>query len=393
VNRRVFLASAASILALPRAASARARHDWGVAFWMSYDNDLGRFATLIRQRIGEGLEPVAPGFQPGVAAAVQADLGGESGMHRWRFDGEADEDVASDDSASEDQLLDYLGWFAATFPCRRYAVVLLNHGGGVDAMCRDDDGDASRWMSGEKLGQRLRQDRPFGDRLELLFLQQCGRASLENLWSFRGVAPTILASPVPVGAPNTWYADTLRWLGRRPRATGEELVAKIAEHDQHYTLYAGFRDEEVASLPERFDAMLAPFLAAETLAPPAPQTVIHNGGEPIVDARAFFRALSDANAGLGRAEVDAFFAWVGGEWITSLHVGPKGGEATQGVSVRAGSAASVSARDLCGVSIFLPATDEEAARYADLDLSRVTRLPELWGKVRGSVTDGGACAF
>src|SRR5205814_2273629 len=37
--------------------------------------------------------------------------------------------------------------------------------------------------------------------------------------------------------------------------------------------------------------------------------------------------------------------------------------------------------DLCGLSIFVPGNEREAARYRDLELLKKSRLPELWARL------------
>src|SRR5262245_11088372 len=181
----------------------RPLYDWGVAYYMSYDNNLEQHGPTILGRIANGITSER------TLAAVQADFRDAAGMRRYtiRSSGVEMTRVESEDLASEDRLIDYLTWFASSFRCRRYAVVILNHGGKLDDLCLDESsGDGSRrWMSGRRLGQRLRGFRGMPGGCELLFLQQCGRATLENLYSFRGTARFVLASPVNVGAPNTYY--------------------------------------------------------------------------------------------------------------------------------------------------------------------------------------------
>src|SRR4051812_1636748 len=133
----------------------RPPYDWGVAYYMSYDNNLEVHGPTILGRI-------ARGFTAGrTVAALQADFRDRGGMRRYtvRSSGVETSRVASEDSASEDRMLDYLDWFATTFPCRRYAVVVLNHGGKLDAMCLDESSDdgSRRWMSGRRLGEKLRR--------------------------------------------------------------------------------------------------------------------------------------------------------------------------------------------------------------------------------------------
>ncbi|MHC4917428.1 MAG: clostripain-related cysteine peptidase, partial [Planctomycetota bacterium] len=201
-------------------------YDWGVAYWMPYDNDLE-----------QGREPIIKAIRKGmtgknVAVAVQGDFSDVLGMHRMTVTagGVKDELVGSDDSADASQLIAYLEWFATTFRCRKYVVVIMNHGGGVDEMCLDDmpETPGKNWMSGKKLGARLRRLKArMPGSWDLLFLQQCGRASLENLYSFRGTAKFVMASPMKIGAPNTYYTEFHKFLAANPNAAGDRLAELI----------------------------------------------------------------------------------------------------------------------------------------------------------------------
>src|SRR5207248_2206864 len=116
--------------------------------------------------------------------------------------------IKSDDSADEDQAIAYLDWFVKKYPCKHYAFIFLDHGGRLDEMCLDlePDTEGKFWMSGRTLGAKLREfKKSMPGQLDLLFFQQCGRGSLENLYSFRGVANYVMASPVPVDTPNSYY--------------------------------------------------------------------------------------------------------------------------------------------------------------------------------------------
>src|SRR5688572_32166648 len=88
----------AALAAAPARAADAVSYDWGVAYFMSYDNNL------------EGCgKPILDGIKAGVAgertiAAVQADFTDTGGMRRYVFGrGLAEETrIESEDSASED---------------------------------------------------------------------------------------------------------------------------------------------------------------------------------------------------------------------------------------------------------------------------------------------------
>jgi len=359
----VLVALAALPLAV-RADETPPAYDWGVVYFMSYDNDLERCGAPIIEGIAQGT------VGDRIVAAVQADFTDKGGMRRivLKKGGREETTIDSEDSADPERAFEYLRWFVKTFPCKRYVVTFLNHGGTLDAMCFDEKPATPRrnWMSGQVVGEKLRAlKKEMPGRFELLFLQQCGRGSLENLYSFRGTADFIMSSPVPVGAPNTYYTAVHRWLAENPEATGDRIAAKIAAEDDHYTIYTCLRTSALDELPKRLDAAIAPFLKPKELKPAARQRVIHPVGEPIVDARAYLEALAAANE-LDAAPVAAFFRWVEKDLFTLVKLHEQKGR---------------SARTLCGLSIYAPRTSAEAGRYRKLDIYSGTRLPALWEKV------------
>jgi hypothetical protein len=375
-----FLAALCAIASLFLPAAARAEgsgaektYDWGVAYYMSYDNNLESCGRTIIDAIRRGVA------SDRAVAAVQADFSDPGGMRRLAITAGGIEEtrIPREDSASEDAAIEYLAWFVKTFPCKRYVFTFLDHGGTLDAMCYDErPGPGGRtWMSGRVLGEKLRAFRAgVAGRVELLFLQQCGRGSLENLYSFRGTAEFVMSSPVPVGAPNTYYAALHRWLGEGPEASGAEVAARIAAADRDYTVYTCARGEKLAELPARLDAAIALLLEKDALVAGPELPAIHPVGEPIVDAAAYLRGLAAAN-GAGEAEVAAFFAWVRSDLFTAP-------APWRPARARAG-------RDLCGLGIFAPRSAREARRYAHLDLLRESRLAELWKKVTAPTAGAG----
>jgi len=366
-------ALAALALAIPAAVRAAAAepaakvYDWGVAYYMPYDNDLEGAGERIIKAIRKG---VTSGR---TVVAVQADFADVGGMRRItvKSSGTSESRVASDDSADPDQLVAYLEWFAKTFRCKRYAVVIMNHGGGLDEMCLDDlpETPGRNWMSGAALGRKLREfKKKMPGRWELLFLQQCGRGSIENLYSFRGTAEFVMSSPLRIAAPNTYYVPLHEFLARNPKATGDQLAEVIGREDRHFRIFTCVRARKLEELPTRLDAMLKPFIKEGKLINiPRPAAVYKGkvGKRPMIDAKTYFYRLAEAN-GTGRPEVSAFFGWVRRELITRiwLQEGAAGG-----------------ASQLCGLSLYVPATPGEARACTGLDIYGKTRLAALWKRL------------
>lgn len=348
-----------------RATNAAEPYDWGVIYYMSYDNDLERFGKGIIEAIGSGVK------SPRTIAAVQADFTDDGGMRRYtiKSSGMSEERVASDDSADEGQLIAYLDWFVTRHPSKRYVVILLDHGGGVDEMCFDKrpDTEGKHWMSGRVLGERLRRfkTRVAGE-WSLLFLQQCGRGSLENLYSFRGTADFIMSSPVKVGAPNTYYTALHQWLGLNPGAAGDKVAAKISAEDRHYAIYTCLRTAMLPELPKRLDAAIEPLLRAKSLVVPSdPREIYSSGGEASFDARQQLEQLAVANR-IEATSLLPFFEWARESLLTNVWF--RDGRENPEYS---------------GLSLFRPKAEAEALRRGNLELYRESKLGMLWGMAVG----------
>ncbi len=335
-------------------------YDWGIIYYMSYDNNLEYLGKGIIEAIRAGVK------SPRTIAAVQADFTDAGGMYRYtiKSTGMRQRRIASDDSANEEQFISYLAWFAKKYPSKQYIIIFLNHGGGVDEMCFDEnpDTEGKRWMSGRILGEKLRQfrEKMAGD-WKLLFLQQCGRGSLENLYSFRGTANFIMSSPIDIGAPNTYYTALHQWLGKHPNATGREVAAKISAEDRDYTIYTCLRTEKLTEVPSRLNAAISPLLNAKTLVAPIRQRIIYSTrGEVTYDLKRYFEQLAVTNAVEGTNQ-KAFFNWIREELFTDIWF-------------RDGQHDS----EYSGLSIFQPETEDELLRHSKLDLYKESKLSTLW---------------
>jgi hypothetical protein len=348
------------------------KHDWAVAYWMCYDNGLDPAGEVILKMIAQGFKEKPA---PNVAVAIQADFKDAKGMRRYVYCGASVEESAvdSEDSADEKQLTDFLEWFAAQHPARRFILVLLDHGGRLDEMCLDENPAAAEkhWMSGRALGERLRAFKPkLPGRWELFFIQQCGRGTLENLYHIRGTAGHLLCSPVRVGTPNRYYAALHQFLAGKPEATGAEAAAKIAAADRDYAVFTLVRAAKLPEVPARLDRALAPLLAGELPPVSLPRVIYSEDDEQNRDLRAFLQVLAEAQPA-GKEAVAEFVTWLREELCPEVYYHPRLKELKAEES-------------LSGLAVFVPANREQAERYRDLDLYQAAKLGELWKKLPNS---------
>lgn len=340
-------------------------YDWGVIYYMSYDNDLEPAGKVIINRIRKG---VTGG---NVIAAVQADFTDAGGMHRYIIDhsGISHTRVPCDNSADENQLMQYIKWFTEKYSCSRYMIVLLNHGDGVDHMCRDDNTGyrGKRWMSGKLLGEKLRSlKKRMSGTLELLFLQQCGRGSLTNLYSFRDTAEYILFSSRRIGSPNTYYTAFHHALSLNPGISGKSIAEIIVENDTDYTVYSCIRTSKLSELASRLNNAVNPLVnsAKPVRVPLLPAVYRADNGETFADAANFMVHAANSNF-IDEKHVKVFTEWLrkellAGVWF-SKHAGPR-------------------TRSSCGISMYIPAGYNDIKKYESMDLFKTGGLEIFWLK-------------
>lgn len=211
-----------------------------------------------------------------------------------------------------------------------------------------------------------------GGEVELCFLQQCGKGTLENYYAFRDAARVIMGSQTTVGAPNYHYERAIKWACANPEGTGEELAAKIREFEppNMFTTYSAFRSTALEELPKRLAPVLEPLVAKETLTIPRGLRACFDQppDELFVDGLALLGGLYEANE-VDRAPLDVFAAWVRDELMCGHRVSP----------ARENVAAS-----WCGFSIYVPRSQRALKRYEHYPIDHDTALDELVQKVLAS---------
>ncbi len=345
-------------------------YDWVFVYYMSYDNDLDPYGRAIVRDLRSGVT------NSKVAVTVQADLADSRGMRRiamFRSGGTPQTTeviLKSEDSADEVQLRKYLVWVRKNWKAKNYCIVLLNHGGRLNDMCQDwkpsrDDGTGKqsgpgKWLRASEAGKILADfNRRAHGRVRLLFLQQCGRAAIQNLYTFVDSAEYIMASPLVVGAPNTYYAKTLASVAQDPNVTGETLADTIMREDEHYTLYTLISNEQLRKLPEKLVPVLNSLERASVLNPPeSAAPVFEFEGEKFYDLTSYLQGLSAANDNAAHAELGNFISWCDDRLIVSK-------------SLRGAGPAEPS---YCGLSIYVPSAGDPNTCYDFLPLYQQTNL-------------------
>ena len=342
----------------------RRRRPWVLAYYMSYDNDLDACGPVIL----DALEHAVQGTS--VAATVLVDDAPGDRLKSYAFSSgrRQKRELPTDNSASSRVLESYLLDVVDRFPAARYAVVFLDHGGRVNEMCLDERPRAGRppaWLSARQAGNVLRRIRSrMEGRFELLFLQQCARASVNNLYNMRDVAAWILGSQLRVGAPNSYYVPVIQWLDDHPESSGLELSRRVMRHDTDYRSYVCIDGDLVAELPRRLSEV-AHGLVSSKRSLKSPGTLppcFAYAGEANYDLLTFFEAAYRRNKG-PKATFDEFETWVRSTLVRALAVHPDWRDVADA---------------MCGLSIFVPSSREQRERYVNYPLNRASSIDALW---------------
>ncbi len=342
---------------------------WVFALYMSYDNDLEPNGPIILDALKNGVR------HSDIVVTVLADDTDKNGLKRHVITtkGMMTEMLQSDDSASAQVVEDYFTWVAKNYPAHHYALIFLDHGGRLDEMCLDEcpgtDGN-EKWLSARLVGEALRKFRQHTPgTVELLFLQQCGRGSVENLYNFRGTANAVMASQLGVGAPNTYYMATLRWLAGHADATGRELAHQIIASEEKYNSYVVVDGAALAELPSRIDAVVTALNLDKTIPLMLPSCVpacYQYQDERFFDAAGWLEAAFRENT-RSTDQLEKFIVWSREKLIFEHAIQPEQRKTLSG---------------LCGLSLFVPETAMACDTYADYPFFKAGSLVELWKAAR-----------
>jgi hypothetical protein len=299
-----------------------------LVYYLPYDNDLDRHADGVLDALERGLPA---GDEVAVVALL--DRAGDGGLERHTITraGREVERLGGDRSSDPRMLVELLEHARRALPARRYAVVLAGHGGAEGRWAYDATDPVERWMS---LADAAAAVRAFRARpevvVDLLFMQQCGRAAMPTLSAFAGTADVVMASQTVVGAPNRYYGGMLAHLAVEPDADGETLARLIMNHEtpDMYADYVAFRGDALDELPARVNAVLAPLFERPDLVPAgaggtaAPIITYRYADEVHVDLVQWLDALSRANHA-DPAPVEELHRWLVEEAVVDRRVSPR----------------------------------------------------------------------
>jgi hypothetical protein len=175
------------------------------------------------------------------------------------------EDACSDiDASSISSFRSFLSWASGFVAAdAQVGLVVLGHGGGVMQICPEEvtmGSGALRWMDLDDASAALVEfNAGVGGRLAFVFLQNCCKATLPALWSFRHLQCRIVASPTIIGAPNTYYSALIFHLFTCPSASPASAAATIchSEEPQDFALLSVFCCDRLLPFALALDAFAA----------------------------------------------------------------------------------------------------------------------------------------
>jgi hypothetical protein len=348
----------------------KSRHKWVVLYWMPYDNDLARFGEPIVEMLTRGTQ----NFE--IAVIVQSDYWGDPQMRRRQLiDGTVTEvDLLGEDSSDTSAFAAYLDWANETFEADHWAVIVVGHGGKINEVSPDDhriNRQPRTWMRVDQFADAVSTfNQSVYGRVELLFFQNCNKATLEVVYEARNCAKYTLASQLTLGAPNYYYEGFLNHLASS--VDGREAAIAIMDSeraDMFHTLTL-VDNQVVKRVPEKLSRLLQPILSNRL--PAISQSDLptyHYFGEQHCDALVLLGYLSRVS-NQERNEFAEFADFLSSSVIASYKTG--------GELYGSRPHSNTNSEELCGLSLYLPETGQDISRYSSLALYQGVDLVSLY---------------
>jgi Clostripain family len=370
------MASSVQLLNQPKStisATPKTSYPWAVLYWMPYDNDLVGYGEPILGMLAEGTK------HADVIVAVQSDYFKDAKMRRRILvNGSIHEmNILGNNSSDASEFSAYLDWARKTFTAKHWAVIVAGHGGKLDEISPDNfgrDDQSRRWMKLDKFVDAVNHfNQQVGDRVELLFFQNCHKATLEVVYEARNCAKYTLASQLLLGAPNYYYKGFLSSL-KNPFTGGKECGIAIANSERldMYHTFTLINNQAIAKIPNYLNRLIEAILKQETLPDASQLTTYQYFGERYCDMRSLLQDLSKSHDSQNR--LTEFSNFLQQAVIANFK---QGGLFYQYNRRRS----RFTLNHLTGLSLLAPDSEQTLSRYQSLALHRKVNLLDLHRKV------------
>lgn len=355
----------------------RSKHSWVILYWMPYDNNLVIFGEQIVQMLTRATK------RSKAAVVVQSDYFGDKKMRRRNLiEGNIQEmEIAGEDSSDISAFSEYLDWANRTFEADRWAIIIVGHGGKINEISPDEHGVSRQkvtWMPIDKLANAVTNfNRATEGRVELLFFQNCNKATLEVIYEARNCARYTLASQRLLGAPNYYYYGFLKKLNNS-LLSGRDAAIAITEfeRDDMYHTLTLLDNREVENIPSKLSPLIAgimsdrlPTIERSALLP------FHYFDEQYCDLLNLLKYLSK-NSDRSENLFNEFAEFLQSNVISYYK---KGGTLYERDEFK-----PKNLDKLCGLSLYLPQTEQSIDRYSSLAIYKKVDLVSLYRRIFAS---------
>ncbi|KMW70351.1 MAG: clostripain-related cysteine peptidase [Limnoraphis robusta] len=357
-----------------KSAPDQPNYKWVVLYWMPYDNNLSRFGEPIVEMLTLGTH------RSPALVVVQSDYSGDQKMRRRLLVGGKVREInlTEEDSSDVSNFSAYLDWAYQSLEAERWAIIVVGHAGKLNEISPDEHratGEEITWMGVDRFAGAVKNfNQATGGRVELLFFQNCNKATLEVIYEARHCARYTLASQLNLGAPNYYYQRFLYRL-KDPLVGGLEAATAIIDSEwaDMYHSFTLVDNRAVEQIPEKLSRVILAILGGPLPAVnPSELSIYGYFGEQHCDLLNLLGYLSRIG-GRGESELGEFAEFLGSEVISRHKTGGKlyGSRFSNHPNVRA----------LSGLGLYFPETRQDIDRYASLALYQRVDFIGLYKKI------------
>lgn len=363
----------------PSSASKKSHHNWVVLYWMPYDNDLSRFGEPILEMLAEATQ------SKDTAVVVQADFWRAPHMYRYEIiNGQTTQSDLNgqEDSSDVSEFAKYLDWSQTRFAANHWAIIVVGHGGKLDEISPDKHSETlpdMSWMKIDEFAQAInRFNTRLGQQIDLLFFQNCNKATVEVIYETRHCSQYTLASQFLLGAPNYYYQGFLEALQNKS-VRGREAALSIMDSEEKsmYNTLTLVNNQAVQQIPQYLVPLIELLKDHRLSKIPLKQLPIYRYfSEPYCDILLLLNYLSQ-ELQVGGTELNEFSTFITSAVIS--HYEKRGMMAEwRPTNISRRQTENTLFSKFCGLSIYLPIKREDIAGYGHFDLYEDVRLMEFY---------------